>query len=84
MYFWRLTHICEHSGEASWIVLLRGTMAMASIVALSVFSVYAIVLGPMDENSLTPIKEYRIRNIWNAPRSTNPVVWNVVVVGSSF
>ena len=66
-------------GEPQWMIITRGILAMLFILGVIVFALFSIVLNPVSETGLMPLKVIRSQS---APEYilTQPAVWNIVVV----
>jgi len=66
-------------GEPQWMIITRGILAMLFILGVIVFALFSIVLNPVSETGLMPLKEIRSQS---APEYilTQPAVWNIIVV----
>ncbi|CAA7268415.1 unnamed protein product [Cyclocybe aegerita] len=75
------------AGESKTLTRLRGTFAVVLALAVAGFSMVHIILEPVRETALTPVKELRVLDLpWdfeNEPPSWNVVVFRVVAPGSS-
>ena len=65
---------------------MRGLVAIIAIVALLGFGAVVVVVGPLSEIDVTPIREYRTVGSLQDPSltplrtSSVEVMWNVIVV----
>ncbi|KAJ2931006.1 hypothetical protein H1R20_g6082, partial [Candolleomyces eurysporus] len=67
-------------GEASWMTLIRGLLALLFISSLSIFGLFQIVLDPVSEMGLTPNRVFRTERLDQNYRTTTPIVWNLIVI----
>ncbi|CAA7268416.1 unnamed protein product [Cyclocybe aegerita] len=65
------------NGEASTLILARGILAIVLIFSLSAVSIVAIVLDPLRDSGLVPIKEVRSLDVPTDFKG-EPSVWNVI------
>jgi len=64
-------------------IVSRGIFAMLFVLGVLVFALFSIVLDPVRETGLMPLKEIRSQSIPIDFLITQPAVWNIVVVSFS-
>jgi hypothetical protein len=69
-----------HSGEPKTIIILRGILGALLIVAIPIFSVVVLVIGPVYETGLTPFKGMKSHGLPQDFKPSAQPVWNVIVV----
>ncbi|KAF5311417.1 hypothetical protein D9611_011526 [Ephemerocybe angulata] len=67
-------------GEAFWVRLLRGTVAVFMLLIIITFATYAIILKPVAEMGMTPNKEYRAEGLPSTFTLTTTPVWYITLV----
>jgi len=68
-----------YSGEARWLILSRGIFAALIIIMIAIYTIFLVVVEPVRETALTPIKESRSLGLpSDFPKREK--IWNVVVV----
>ena len=55
-------------------------LAILFVLGTSVFALFSIILDPIHETALAPLKDVRTQNIPMDFKITLPAVWNVIVV----
>ena len=68
------------SGEPKWMIISRGIFAVIFVLGIGVIALFNIVLDPVRESALTPVKEVRSPDLPYDFKMTVPTVWNVVLV----
>jgi len=61
-------------------IVSRGIFAMLFVLGVLVFALFNVVLDPVRETGLLPLKEIRSKGIPFDFELTHPMVWNLVVV----
>lgn len=68
------------SGETNWIVYLRGVLTVLVICFMVMFATFNIILDPVRETGMVPVKEQRSVGLPSDFGVTKPTVWSLVVV----
>lgn len=75
----KLHYFLLSSGEAKWLIVSRGIMAAFIIIVIAIYTIFLVVVEPVRETALTPIRDSRTLGFPNDfPKKEN--IWNVVVV----
>ena len=70
-------------GEPWWMIISRGILAILFVLGVVIFALFSIILDPVRETGLMPLKEIRSRSVPLDFFITQPAVWNIVVVSFS-